>query len=199
MEFLAPKGWGLPAWLWVVGTIWRLEQVCWCEERRQGVRGMWDMLDLFGRMWRICLVHDNLGEGERDGDWVLLKQVWCWTGLRFGLGQGLWYGLDWIWLRVYLGLISHNAFDISRVDLTSWYHRCSIATESLKNACFCSVFYSFVPETHKNTNQGYPYCIWPFSVFLRIKVGIKWWVFAYSSTGNDHNLFLCILSLVDSW
>jgi hypothetical protein len=51
--------------------------VCWCEERRQGVRGMWDMLDLFGRMWRICLVHDNLGEGERDGDWVLLKQVWC--------------------------------------------------------------------------------------------------------------------------
>ena len=51
--------------------------MCWCEERGQGARGMWDMLDLFGRMWRICLVRDILGEGEGYGGWVLLKQVWC--------------------------------------------------------------------------------------------------------------------------
>ena len=65
----------------VVGTIWMLEQVCCCEERRQCVGGMWDMLDLLGN----CVVLSGFVSGKEGKRWRLglsdfIKKKWYGVG-----------------------------------------------------------------------------------------------------------------------
>ena len=152
------------------------------------------MLDLFGGCVGFLFGSWYPGEGCRR--WrlgfirFLLKMVW--SGLMFGFGLGLGDTMDWnhwIWLRLNI-IIKHTT---SRDWLDSIFNITvrAICQWVVQKCMFSLSFQPLYLKRIKTQNQGYLYCIWPFLAFLRVKVGMKWWVFAYSlSKSTEHEIWI---------